>query len=60
MPEFEDRLCENFFQIGGKWALTAAHCVFDEITDQPYNAAILSIVLGLLNKSSFRRSTYAK
>ena len=48
------------FQIGGKWALTAAHCVFDDVTDQPHKAAMLSILLGLPNKRSFKRSNHAK
>ena len=48
------------FQIGGKWALTAAHCVIDEVTYQPYNAALLSIVLGLIDKGNLWRSRRAK
>ena len=36
--------------IGGKWAVTAAHCVYNKATNRALKATMLSIVLGLLDK----------
>ena len=37
-------------QIGSQWAVTAAHCVIDGDTYIPYEAAMLRILLGALDK----------
>ena len=37
-------------QIGGKWAVTAAHCVFNKETNRALEPGLLSILLGLVDK----------
>ena len=39
-----------YFQIGGKWAVTAAHCVFNKETNRALEPGLLSILLGLVDK----------
>ena len=49
-----------YFQIGGKWAVTAAHCVHDKSTGQLLEASLLQIILGLLDKTKTETSQTAK
>ena len=39
-----------FLQIGGRWAVTAAHCVYDKETNTALEPGMLSIILGLPDK----------
>ena len=44
---FSDSLDDTFKQIGNRFALTAAHCLYDDDNEEVLPASSFSIMLGL-------------